>query len=70
MCKAGKLVGGLTPGERQSLRSLATRRGVGRIREPHQERLIELGRAELAGGAAGLTGTGQRVLQLIEAWEH
>lgn len=70
MGKAGKLVGYLTPSERQSLRSLAVTRGAGRIREPHQERLIELGLAELDCGTAGLTGTGRRVLQLIAAWEH
>ena len=70
MCKTAKLVGCLTPGERRSLRSLAALRGAGRIREPHQERLIELGLAELDSGAAGLTGIGRRVLQMIEAWEH
>lgn len=70
MCKAEKLVGCLTPGERQSLRSLATPYSARRIREPHQERLIELGLAELDCGTTGLTGTGRRVLQLIETWVH
>jgi hypothetical protein len=70
MCKAEKLIGCLTPGERRSLRSLAAPCRAGSLREPHQERLIELGLAELERGAPGLTGTGRRVLQLIAAWER
>lgn len=69
MCKAEQLIGRLSPAERRSLRNLG-RGQRDRARPGHEERLIELGLAELACGGPDLTATGRRAVVLIETWAH
>jgi hypothetical protein len=66
--KAEHLVGRLSAAERRSLRTLQTGWRRRAIPAPHEEKLIELGLAELVGGAPDLTGTGRRVLAMIGGW--
>jgi hypothetical protein len=68
MCKAEQIVGRLSEGERRSLRTLRAERAQRRISAGHEEKLIELGLAELNGGNPDLTHTGRRVLAMIGGW--
>lgn len=72
MCKAEQLIGRLSPAERRALRLMdeldetPNRRAIP-LR--HEVRLIDLGLAELACGALGLTAAGRRAVALIGGWE-
>ncbi len=66
--KTEHLVGRLSAAERRSLRTLEAGRRREAIPARHEEKLIELGLAELVGGAPDLTGAGRRVLAMIGGW--
>ncbi len=68
MCKAEQLVAQLSEGERRSLRTLRAKCAQRPISTNHEEKLIELGLAELNGGNPDLTHTGRRVLAMIGGW--
>jgi len=69
MCKTEQLVARLSEGERRSLRTLRSERPTPRrISADHEEKLIEMGLAELNGGDPDLTHTGRRVLAMIGGW--
>ena len=68
MCKAEQIVGRLSEGERRSLRTLRAKSAHGQISANHEEKLIELGLAELNGGNPDLTHTGRQVLAMIGGW--
>ena len=70
MCKAEQLIGRLTPAERRSLRILSDRLPEARIPTRHEERLLDLGLAELACGESGLTPVGRRAVTLLSGWNQ